>query len=808
MASRARPWSMPLLLIAVTLVSAWLTATRLSISSDLSALFPDRAASFALSRFVHAFGGGDVAAVLVRGRSAGEVEAAAHDLAELLAARPSITQVLERAPLPDSADGSIDPTLAWRFAGPTARAALAHALTPEGMRERLDGTRDMILAPGSAAAETWLARDPLRLALLPWEGRGELAAGVAPNAEGAFVADEGRARLVVLSPRGSAFDLEASKALVHDVAEVFAAVERDHPTVTARLTGGHAIAQSTEALLIRDLAVSGTLSLVLASVMFFLTFRHGRALAAVIPPLLVGTLWTTGFAALLPGGLSAIAIAFAAVVVGVGVDTGVHVYAALLDGRRRGLRPSEAKRFARARTRRPTLIAAVAAGLAFASLALSELSALRQLGILCGVGEVLTAIAILVLTPELGAWLERGAPPSAPSPRWLGAVEASTRNPARARVALGLACVPVLALMVVGWPQAASAIVAMRPSALEPLATQEEIFRLFGGRPGQWLVLSEDTDLEAASERADAVAEALEGLVQDETIDGFDALAPYAPADATQRARLAERDALDLPARRDALTGALVDYGFDLQTCAPALDAFSHPSHDVAPVGGASQGALSWIRARHLARDGDRAIAVTYVRPRGDEEVDARALRAIRAADPRAIVTGYPYLEAELKLSLVRDLPRVAVIALVLVAVALRGVLGRGRDVALALLAIVAEVACVALAMRLFHVGWHVYDALVLPVLVGVTIDESTFLLTAARERAKTADPVVAALRAQGPLVASTALTTSAGFAALLACRFEGLRDLGAVGTLGALLGLGAALIVVPAGLRLTMVHE
>jgi hypothetical protein len=100
--------------------------------------------------------------------------------------------------------------------------------------------------------------------------------------------------------------------------------------------------------------------------------------------------------------------------------------------------------------------------------------------------------------------------------------------------------------------------------------------------------------------------------------------------------------------------------------------------------------------------------------------------------------------------------------------------------------------------MRVLGVHWHVYDALVLPVLFGVTVDESMFLLHAARDHAPEE-----ALRAQGPLVAATALTTAAGFVALVACRFDGLRDLGMVGTLGVLAGLAAALVVVPAMLRL-----
>jgi predicted RND superfamily exporter protein len=129
----------------------------------------------------------------------------------------------------------------------------------------------------------------------------------------------------------------------------------------------------------------------------------------------------------------------------------------------------------------------------------------------------------------------------------------------------------------------------------------------------------------------------------------------------------------------------------------------------------------------------------------------------------------------------------------------MRIALRSARHTLVALATLACEMAVVGVAMRVLGVRWHVYDALVLPVLFGVTIDESMFLLHAASER-----PLEDALRAQGPLVAATALTTAAGFAALVACRFDGLRDLGEVGTFGVLAGLVAALVVVPATLRVT----
>jgi predicted exporter len=323
------------------------------------------------------------------------------------------------------------------------------------------------------------------------------------------------------------------------------------------------------------------------------------------------------------------------------------------------------------------------------------------------------------------------------------------------------------------------------------------------------VVLAIDEDPTRALERGDRIADALDGLAADGSIASYDALTSFAPAPATQAERLKARDALDLPARAPMLAAALTAAGFDLDACAPALDAFRHPAPAVPPAANADpladmQKEVGWIVDRHRATDDGSTLVALYVRPREDDAADRRALAAIKAADPKAIVTGYTHLEAALKRSLSHDLPIVALCALVLVALTLRAALGRAGEVALAILTVVVELGLVAILMRLLHLRWHVYDALVLPVLIGITIDEAMFLLHAARESKPGEDAIAHTLEAQGPLVASTALTTAAGFVALLACGFDGLHDLGAVGALGSVAGLLCALFLVPAGLRLT----
>jgi hypothetical protein len=772
-------------LALLTLVCAWL-GTRLTISSDLSALFPDRGAAATLSRITRVFGGGDLALVLLEGDDPSEVEAASRAMTKALEGKGSVAAVIDRAP-----DRETDPTLAWAYAGPRARERLAQALTPEGMHARLAGSKELLLGPGASEVEKMLARDPLRLALVPWEEHAEIAAGLAPNEDGTFSAGGGRARLIALEARGHAFESAAAHAFVSDFESAKKEALGSHPRVSASLAGGHAVAVATEAMIRGDMYFSASLSMVLVTAAFFLLFPRRRAALAILPPVALGGFWTASIGAFFPHGLSAVSVGFAAVVVGVGIDTGVHVYAAVQDARRKGMSPRDAASHARSMTTRPVMLAALAAGACFGALVLSELVAMRELGILCGAGEVLTSVAILAATPEIAAHLEKKDTPARTTPSWTRWIDRATSTKRRAAAVLAIALSPIVLLAIFGGPRVGNAIIALRPKTLAPLAVQSRIYELFGGRPGQWIVVSHDANESEARARADRIADALDRLRGEGIIDGYDALASFAPSEATVRARLAERDALDLPAKRAELERALREDGWDPDALGPALDAFSHPT------AARTTDPPSWMPARYMARDAGETLVLTYVRPKDDAQT-TRIADVVRAADPSAIVTGWPLLEDALKASLAHDLPRVALVAVVLVAIALGASLRTVKDVAFAILTLVAAIVFVLLAMRIVGVFWHVYDALVLPVLLGITMDEAMFLLYAARE-----GDARRALEEQGPLVACTALTTAAGFGALAFCRFDGLRDVGVLGAAGSMAGLAAALFVVPAALRL-----
>jgi predicted exporter len=357
--------------------------------------------------------------------------------------------------------------------------------------------------------------------------------------------------------------------------------------------------------------------------------------------------------------------------------------------------------------------------------------------------------------------------------------------------------VAVVAAVWLGPPRLEHGVASLDARTLPALATYEAIYATFGGSRGQLVVVSADRDPARARARADAVAEAAEQLRASGAVTGFDALARIAPSPEAQRARFADRDKLDLPSRRGLLERVLAEEGFAPLELAPALEAFAHPTADASDVLSAESPALVWLRRRHLAADEGETLAITYVRPAPG--ADDRVRATLQGADPGCVVTGYAELERGLAGALEHDLPRVLAGALGVVLLVLGASLRRPSRVVLAALVLVIEIAIVLVLSRLVSVRWHVYDALVLPVLLGITLDEVLFLLEAAERTGSIED----AIAEQAPLGMATALTTAAGFGALLICRFRGLVDVGKVGALGSTVGVFVALVVIPAAYRL-----
>ena len=146
--------------------------------------------------------------------------------------------------------------------------------------------------------------------------------------------------------------------------------------------------------------------------------RTWKAVLAVGIPLLVGTFVTFGLANVLVGNLNTNTAFLGSIVVGNGINVGLIFFARYLEERRHGKAPQPAMEIAVRETWLATLTAALAAGVAYASLLSTDFRGFNQFGLIGGIGMTLSWITSYLVTPaarpRLGA--ARAHPARGPAP--------------------------------------------------------------------------------------------------------------------------------------------------------------------------------------------------------------------------------------------------------------------------------------------------------------------------------------------------------------------------------------------------------
>jgi len=167
-----------------------------------------------------------------------------------------------------------------------------------------------------------------------------------------------------------------------------------------RMTGDVALAHEELLSLKSSAWLIVTLVLVMVLLVLFVGLRSPRLVLATLISLVLGVIWTTGFAALAVGDLNLISVAFAVLYIGLGVDFAIHWCLRYADSAQAG-NEREALQ-ATARDIGPALVlCAVTTALAFYAFLPTDFVGLAELGLIGGTGMLIALIASLTLLPAL-----------------------------------------------------------------------------------------------------------------------------------------------------------------------------------------------------------------------------------------------------------------------------------------------------------------------------------------------------------------------------------------------------------------------
>ncbi|MEK6660626.1 MAG: MMPL family transporter [candidate division NC10 bacterium] len=428
------------LAVVLTLLSVQVTIQRLSFTSTRAALAPLRGRLAQLQEEYHrAFGDTDRVVIVIQSDDQDQAKRFAAALAKRLKTHvPEAEEVIYRFDLKSLEDRfllylspqeladlkskllehralleelSEAPGLNRMFQviqREISSALVGHLFTGFLDDEEGKSERPVDLAPLVVLLEQLNAwADGPRAYVSPWS-RFFVDAEDSGDRDGYLWSEDKRLLFVLASVRGDPESFIRFRKPIEGIRKEILTLRGQFPGVKAGVTGDPALEYDEVTAAQRDSGLATIISLVGVVLLVVLVFRGVvRPLMGAIA-LVMGVCWAFGFAAATVGHLNMLSVVLAPMLIGIGMDYGIHLLARYEEERGGGYSIREALERAFEGAGPGILHAALTTAVALFTLMLTKISALQELGFVTGSGLLLTLVStFMVLPPLLLLWDKR-----------------------------------------------------------------------------------------------------------------------------------------------------------------------------------------------------------------------------------------------------------------------------------------------------------------------------------------------------------------------------------------------------------------
>lgn len=256
-----------------------------------------------------------------------------------------------------------------------------------------------------------------------------------------LVGNDGKYLYVLLGLGGSVGDLDVTTKAQAEVEETTKAAAAElAPGIEILFTGPIVNRRDDAKYLGEDLSRAGILGFVGVVVIVLVATRRRRPMLLLSLPLALGLTWTFAFAYLTVHHLNAVSGFLVSILSGLGIEYGIHLYKRYTEERRRGRDPHESTLRMLRSTGGALLAACLVNASVFAVVAVAGFRGFMEFGLIASVGMLMTMGATLLLFPALNYLMDKRWPVFAGERERI----APLMLPAWLRYAL-LATVPLLA---------------------------------------------------------------------------------------------------------------------------------------------------------------------------------------------------------------------------------------------------------------------------------------------------------------------------------------------------------------------------
>ncbi|MEM7229061.1 MAG: MMPL family transporter [Planctomycetota bacterium] len=597
------------------------------------------------------------------------------------------------------------------------------------------------------------------------------------------------------------------------------------PSVEIGLTGKPVLQDDELRASTRDMTRASVLAIVLVTILFMVMFKGIVRPLWAVGALLLGMAWTIGVTTVVVGHLNLLSMVFTLVLVGVGIDFGVHSISRYAEFRTQHDR-ARAIRRAMLTAGRGNITGAATSAMAFFGTMLGDFRGLRELGLIAGIGLLLCLLAMLTILPAGLAVHDQRTSVASRDRSIIG----RTRVPKRRTQIIALCAMALLTLALIPSLRRLhfeTNLLKLQPTGLESVEWQQRM--IDDDANSIWFGAIIADDLEAL-DRIVADASTMSSVSEVRSVQRF---APRSGADAsgvlnvlltmpevqsddaqwpTDETWMGVLEGLDRAAEMDLpgqdtmassleslrqgitfarsapergrtpamITEALRD---ELDRARLILDGSMRSWRDALPA---------IARSLYVSDDG-RLLAMVH--PRGDiwdvEQLE-HFVADLEAIDADA--TGVPMTHLaslhDMRAAFSRAILFAAAFVVLFIGLDFRSI----RYTLLSLIPTALGMVWLLEAMSLLGVSFNLANFFAIPILIGIGVDNGVHVVHRRREGGGRSE----VLGSTGRAILTTSLTTTLGFGTLLLASHRGLQSLGAVLVIGSLATMCGAVLVLP----------
>lgn len=611
-------------------------------------------------------------------------------------------------------------------------------------------------------------------------------------------------KMVVLMAKPSqvAMDLSFSEKLVKQFEDYFAKEDLSKYGKDFRVgfTGTFKYKVDQQRQLNSDITKASLLALIILLVYLVFHFRSFLAVGLVLGPVSAGLAWTYGITALSFGSLNILTGFLGAILGGLGTEHGIHLIGRYQVLRGKGVSSEEAVREAFSHTGGSALVSSVVAALTFLTISFSEFRAFHEFGLIAALGMVVVLLAYMLTLPGLLGvaarfnWkAESGSHAVSGEGSQLAALLPKLFRP-----------VAFVSMIVLAFFIARMSGVrfdfdfhSLEDSRLPSWDLDKETNRILGYNMEPVVILTKNAKTERQLVRLLKERQKAQG--DKSTIDFVAALDDLVPDHQQEKKEiLGKIDAVLQKVSADKLEPATKEKFEQLQRMVRA-EPFTRADIPISVrrqfegIGGdKAEGGFVLIFPNFLLTDGIQvrnfAKDVRGVQLEGGESYSA---------------AGESMILADVLEMVIRESPPILMAAILSVLLAMWLTLGGLRVAVVCMAPTVVSILALVGLMAMIDMPFNYLNILIVPVLIGVTVDAGVHLMSRLEEAHQEAGSFTSVFAETGRAICGGLITSGVGFGAMLLADHPGLNSLGRLANLGFAMNLLVMLVAFPAAVLL-----